>query len=388
VSRVKARRLLFTFAGGQGHFLPLLALARAARAAGHHVAFGCQAALISVVEQTSFPAFDTGGRSFGDDRARLPLLELDMEREYRAVRDGFAGRIASARAGAIVRLAEAWKPDLIVRDEMDFGAAVAAERLGIAHAAVLVIATGALARPELIAEPLNALRTEHGLPADPGLAMLHRYLSVSPFAPSLRDPAFPIPATARSFRSDGAADQGPAAPSDGNDGLGRRPAIYLTLGTVFNVESGDLFTRLLQGLARLPLDVVATVGTQIDPAELGPQADNVRIARFIDQWSLLPRCRLVVSHGGSGTVVGALAHGLPMLLLPMGADQPLNARRCQDLGVARLLDPMRVTPDEILDAAAAVLDDPAMRAAAARMQEEIAALPDIAEAVPLLERLA
>ena len=54
-----------------------------------------------------------------------------------------------------------------------------------------------------------------------------------------------------------------------------------------------------------------------------------------------PALRLVVSHGGSGSVVGALAHGLPMVLLPLGADQPQNARRCAELGVARVLDAVR-----------------------------------------------
>jgi UDP:flavonoid glycosyltransferase YjiC (YdhE family) len=72
----------------------------------------------------------------------------------------------------------------------------------------------------------------------------------------------------------------------------------------------------------LPANVVVTVGEHIDPAEFEPQPTHIRIERFIPQSTLLPNCDLVVSHGGSGSVVGALAHGLPAILIQMGADSP------------------------------------------------------------------
>jgi len=378
-------RILFTFAGGAGHFLPLLPLARAAASAGHQVAFGGQAALLPMVEQAGFRGFDTGGASLRDDSLRAPLLALDQTREDRAVREGYAGRIAWQRAAAIMALAGAWRPDLLVRDEMDFGAAVAAERLGIPHACVLVIAAGSLARPELIAEPLHTLRVEHGLPPDPDLAMLSRYLVLSPFPPSFRDPGFPLPATAQSFRLP-AADGAGAVPA-WLAGLPSLPLVYVTLGTIFNVESGNLFRRILAGLESLPINLVVTVGPQIDPAELGPQPAHIRVERFIDQAGLLPHCDLVVSHAGSGTLIGALAQGLPLVLLPIGADQPLNAARAAALGVAQVLDPVTMTPAALGDAVAAGLADPRWRHAAQRVCCEIAALPDLAQAVTLLERL-
>src|SRR6185295_11393905 len=87
------------------------------------------------------------------------------------------------------------------------------------------------------------------------------------------------------------------------------------------------------------------------------------------------------------TVIGALAHGLPMVLIPMGADQPHNAARCAALGVARVLDAVEATPESVREAASVVLADPAYRRAAERMRDEIAALPGPAHAVRLLERL-
>lgn len=87
-----------------------------------------------------------------------------------------------------------------VCEEVDFGAMIVAERLTLPHATVLVIAAGSFIRPAAVAEPLNEVRAEHDLPPDPDLAMLSRYLVLSPFPPSYRDPAFPLPATAHSIR--------------------------------------------------------------------------------------------------------------------------------------------------------------------------------------------
>jgi UDP:flavonoid glycosyltransferase YjiC (YdhE family) len=114
----------------------------------------------------------------------------------------------------------------------------------------------------------------------------------------------------------------------------------------------------------------------------------VRVERFVPHAHLLPRCDVVVSHGGSASVVGALAHGVPLVVLPMGADQPHNADRCEALGVGRTLDPLRATPDEIAAAVQTVLGDGSYRANARRLHAECAALPPATDAVPLLETLA
>ncbi|MGH2560952.1 MAG: glycosyltransferase [Thermomicrobiales bacterium] len=381
-------RLLFTFAGGSGHFHPLVPIARAAETAGHTVAFGGQPVMVPAVEAAGFTGFATGGDTFGEPKRR-PLLALDAEREDRALRDGFAGRTARERATNILALCAEWQPDLIVRDEIDFGSVVVAERLGLPHATLLVIAAGSFVRTELVAEPLNQLRAAHGLPPDPHLEMLRRYLVLSPFPPSLRDPAFPLPATAHSLHPHALEPAEDETAPPWIAGLHGAPTVYFTLGTIFNTESGDLFARVLAGLRDLPIscNLVVTVGRHIDPTEFGPQPANVHIERYIPQAVLLPHCRTVVSHGGSGSLIGALAHGLPSVLIPMGADQPLNAARCAALGVARVLDPIAATPDSVRAAVSTVMADAAYRQAAERMRDEIGALPGPAHAVTLLERL-
>jgi len=187
-------RILFTFAGGNGHLEPLIPLARAAEAARHTVAFVGRPWMIPQVDAAGFPAF-AAGSDVGLTPKRLPLAEVDLDQDMRDVGSGFGHRVARGRAADILPLCAEWRPDLLVCEEFDFGAMVIAERLGLPYATVLVNATGAFVRPELVAGPLNDVRAEHGLPPDPGLAMLNRYLVLSPFPASLRDPGFPLPTT-------------------------------------------------------------------------------------------------------------------------------------------------------------------------------------------------
>jgi UDP:flavonoid glycosyltransferase YjiC (YdhE family) len=371
-------RILFAFVGGRGHLEPLVPIARAAASAGHTVAFAAPPSLVSTVETLGFEAFAVGPDAAHSPSRRIPLREVDPEREEREFRDRFVARGARIRATGAIELGRDWQPDLVVCEETELGTTVAAERLGLPYATVLVTAAGSFVRAEVVAEPLNDLRAEHGLGPDRDLAAPSRYLVLCPFPPSFRDPAYPLPATAHSIR----LHTPEPARSVGS------PVVYFTLGTVFNLESGDLFERVLAGMSELPIEVVATVGPQIDPDELGPLPGNARVERYVPHGAVLPRCSAVVSHGGSGTVVAALAYGRPQVVLPMGADQPLNAARCEELGVGVVLDAVTAGPEALREAVSVVLSDPAYRSAAERVRDEIAALPDAAHAVTLLEQLA
>ena len=363
---VDAVRVLFGFAGGTGHLNPLVPIADALVEAGHTVAFAPSPSLVDRVQSLGFTAIPAGP-PYGSTEPG-PLLPPDLATEERAVREYFAGSLARARAEALEPVCADWKPDVIVGDEMDFGALLAAERLGLPCARVLVLATGTLTRPELVEPALDKL----------GLRT-REHLVLSPFPPSFRDPAVPVPANTHALRWTDPRRSGPPIAA---------PSIYATLGTVFNLEAGDLFARLLAGLSQLEADLLLTVGPHVDPAAFGPQPPHVRIAQYVPQHLVIPGCDLVVAHGGSGSVLGALSHGKPMVLAPMGADQPNNADRCRALGAAEVLDVLTASPDEIAAAARAVRESFTHREAAERLRDEIAALPAPDTAVPLLAALA
>ncbi len=368
-------RLLFTFIGGLGHYQPLVAVARAAQRSGHTVAVAGSGNLQAAIKGDGFAAFPTSEPRVGPPPPE-PLVKVDPDRSDWELRENFARRGAERHAGVLLELAREWQPDVVIRDEVDFGAAIAAERLAIPCTSVLVLASGGFLRKAVVAEPLHALRAEYGLPDDPDLSMLDGGLVLSPIPPSFRSPDVPLPARAFSFRP-GAAT--------GPQRAGSRPNVYCTLGTVFN--SLELFARVLDALRALSVDVVATVGEHIDPEAFGRRTEHVRIERFIPQEDVLPHCDLVISHGGSGSVMGALAHGIPALLMPLGADQPYNVRRCVTLGVGLELEPVSVTRKEIQAAVTTMLADDRYRRAAQRIRDEINALPGPEETVPLLEAL-
>jgi hypothetical protein len=155
--------------------------------------------MAETIQAAGFTSFATGPVREGVPQ-RLPLPEPDPERDEWELRENFARQGATRHAEAIFALGCEWKPDVLVCDEVDFGSMIAAERLGIPHASVLVLAAGSFLRKEIVAEPLSRLRAEHGLPDDPGLTMLSRHLVLSPFPLSFRHPDFPLPSTAHSFR--------------------------------------------------------------------------------------------------------------------------------------------------------------------------------------------
>jgi UDP:flavonoid glycosyltransferase YjiC (YdhE family) len=141
---VAAVRILFSFVGGRGHFGPLVPVAGASAAAGHEIMVTCEESMVRPVQEAGFSA-SASGPDFGSDATRLPLLVPDPQREDHDLRRAFAQHAAPLRAKDILALARSWRPDLIVCDEVDFGAMIAAERLGVPYASVLVTASGGFA---------------------------------------------------------------------------------------------------------------------------------------------------------------------------------------------------------------------------------------------------
>ena len=148
-----------------------------------------------------------------------------------------------------------------------------------------------------------------------------------------------------------------------------------------------MFLTILDGLAGEEVDVVVTVGAQNDPSVLGTQPANVRVRRFVPQAELLPHCSAVVTHGGSGSMLGALAHGLPLLVVPQGADQFTNADLIAAAGAGIELRADELSASAVRDGVRSLLGSTPYRDAARAIAAEIAALPPPSDAVRALERL-
>ena len=132
-----------------------------------------------------------------------------------------------------------------------------------------------------------------------------------------------------------------------------RPLVYVTLGTSFNVI--ETFRMLLAAVAGVDCDVIMTVGRNRDPRDLEPIPGNVAVEQYIPQAEILPTCDAVISHAGSGTLFATLAHGLPLVLLPQGADQFENAAMGSSLGFGEPVLPGDLTADHVREALVRVL---------------------------------
>jgi UDP:flavonoid glycosyltransferase YjiC (YdhE family) len=338
------------------------------------VLFAGQAAVLPRLAELGFGTTVVGPDTLADER--LPLVPLDREAERAVMRDHFVGRHGTQRAVELAALCEQERPCLVLCDEVDVGSVVVCERLDIPCVTVSVIAAGRLISADVVGEAWNRLRHEHGLADDPSCERLGGTLRLAPAPSSFRDPALP--------RSDRLHPVRPPILDEVHRVPGSStPLVYATLGTVFNVESGDLLDRLARALSLGRLDALMTTGPHVRPDELAHTGANVRVEQFVPQREVLGRCAAVVCHGGSGTLIAALSLGVPVVVLPLGADQPDNADRCAALDAGVVLDPLVADPMSIAAAMTTVIDDARYARAAGRLAAEAAGQPRPEELVEL-----
>ncbi len=231
-------RVLFTTQSALGHIHPLVPLARALQAAGHAVAFAASGSFAPTVEALGFRCFPAGfdRRDIPWPRLLPAMAGLDGEALDRFIEVRlYAGFRAQVAVPDYVAIARDWRPDIIVREAFEYGGCVAAEQLGLPHA---VVGVGSYRGPDWQragrVRQLDRLRRACGLPPDPELAMLARYLYLSFTPPSFADPATPLPPTAHALRHSSFDQSGDERLPDWVGHLGGRPTVYATLGTVYN----------------------------------------------------------------------------------------------------------------------------------------------------------
>lgn len=376
-------RILFTANPLIGHVYPMLPLMHAARAAGHQVVLATGADLVPEVQRRGFSTW-TVGPTLGDvvaDLARASAVPAESpEQQLRRDAVHLFARPGVRRARDLMPMATAWRPDVVVGEVAEPAGREVAAVTGALHAThgfgTHVPNTRALAG--VIFEHVSA---ELGTPNR--LESFETGIYLDPCPPGLQSGEFSS-SDLRPIRP----GTGHAAPDDRLPPefreLPARPLVYVTMGTVFN-DSG-LVGGIVDALQDLPISIVVTTGPGSDPSALGPRPANVAAAAFVPQSLVLPMASAVVSHAGSGTMLGALAAGLPQVCLPQGADQFANADRVQAVGAGVRLLPDEVDPDRLRAAVGVVLDDPAYAQAARSLQAEIAAMPSAAEVLDDLVR--
>ena len=381
-------RVLFSSSGLLGHIHPLVPLATALRSRGHEVRWAAGPDGCRGVERAGFEAVAAGlsrpGR-FAELMRRHPELVEPSAQEPDFVFPELFGEIgAPAMLADLLPLARSWRPELVVNDAAEFAAPIAAAMLGVPH---VTHAFGALLPEERVrkaGQATAALWRAEGLEPPPyGGLYEHLYVDIYPL--SLRSPGGEHVGARQPLRPvafAGTTDDG--VRNDITDRTGR-PLVYLTFGTVF--EDYDLFAAAFAGIRSLGVGLVVTVGPDRDPTTLGPQPGHVVVERYIPQTQLLPVCDVVASHAGSGTILGALAMGIPQLCLPQRADQFLNAEAVARAGAGLAIAPPEVGAAAVAQASSRLLEHSSFRRAARMVADEIAVMPSPADVTAVLEML-
>jgi UDP:flavonoid glycosyltransferase YjiC (YdhE family) len=384
-------RVLFASTRGTGHFNPLVPLIEAAVRGGHEVMVAGPPPLAAAVERAGY-RFWEGAQPPEDELGalweRVPTVSPDEANEI-VIGQIFAGLNVHAMLPGLEAAFEEWQPHALIREEAEFASAIAAERQGVPHARVGVSLMG-----------LEGMALEF---AGAGLDEHHRGIVeriwASPYLTSvpagLEDSQAARPSATHRFRDPAASAPGQPLPDwwAGDS----RPLVYVSFGSVAGTTPGAdaLYAAVYEAAAELPARVLLTLGQpDADVEALGPAPANLRVERWVAPADVLTQADAVVSHGGFGTTLGAIAAGLPLVVVPLFGDQPDNARQVETVGAGAVVWPDADAPPEAMrssidpvvlcEAVATVLEDPAYGRVASELAAEMAAQPPPDEVLGVL----
>jgi UDP:flavonoid glycosyltransferase YjiC (YdhE family) len=290
---------------GGGNTTPTYALARRLVACGHEVTILGQSAQAEA-------AHDLGARFVS-----LGVPDWTPGKSLEDESDAFASLLFGPAVGEAVSDHIARDvPAVLVVDCMLTGALAAAERACMPAAALVHVlyeqfVVGTMGRRWAAMLPvINETRSGFGLPpAASPMALLEPMRVVLVACPQAFDVA--MPGLPKNVRYVGAMlDDPPAAPGASPWPLADgRPRVLVALSTTCQHQEAVL-CRIATALALLPLEAIITVGPAVEVGAIAP-ARNVAVVRYLAHRAVLPDCALVITHAGLGTVMAALAHGVP-----------------------------------------------------------------------------
>lgn len=392
-------RILFTTFPGMGHFLPIVPLAWAARAAGHEVLVLTTGQALEASDKAGLPAVDAAPGLNVMSVFQNELREKFQGGHPMGAHPGTAdplsnpkvwGIVAERMANVIdkmtdrtVQAAKLWRPDVIVHTPIEGAGPIAAEILSIPSVLHGIGPTG-----------LRPMSLEVGL-------VSHIYDALAPtfqrvgLTTAPKQPVAALDICPPSMRgpNQGSAWSMRYVPYNGGGALpewllnSSRRRICVTLGTVVPKAQGvNVLAGVLEAVGDIDAEVILALGNS-DPALLENLPSNVRTTGWIPLSELVPTCKAIVHHGGSGTTMNALVAGVPQLVLPHMADQHMNAAAVKRRGAGLTYLPKDADPQTVYNSLQQLLESPNFSLAADEVRQENGSMPSPIEIIPRIEQL-
>ncbi len=362
----------------------MVPVAWACRAGGHEVLVASQPELTDAIALTGLPAAPVGR----DVDAEAIFRDIVLAPPSAQRPQGGGGprvlnllvQLAEAMTDDLIELAAGWRADLVVFEPTAFAGPLAAAALRIPAVRHLYGTDLMSVVGRFLPGALGPLAEKRGLDA------------VDPFGVASVDPCpdgLQVPVASRRLPVRYMAHNGPGLLPPELPARSGRPRVCVTWGTTMSRLDPQLFLAgdVARAISDLEVDVVIAV-TSGQRALLGELPPAVTVVESAPLHLLLPECDAVVAHGGAGTLLTALANGLPQLLIPRLPDHVRHAGRLAETGAAAVLAAPVNEPSMIRAQLTELLATPAYRAAARRLRREMEGQPPPAQLVPEFECLA
>jgi UDP:flavonoid glycosyltransferase YjiC (YdhE family) len=378
------RFLILATAGAGGDLQPLVAAALGLRQRGHELFFLGDAGVANAIRPLGIeadelpPEHDLGPRIIGAVRDSLVLAEAVRGELVKQRLSAWAEELTPIVQDAIQRVS----PDLLVSSL--FG-------VQVAH-----LATAERRIPWAIVNSTFYLGPHPPRPLELDLAPRALPLFRDALIPALEHAHLVLHATDPVFdyaHSDlpprhhyvGPLIWEAAAPIPDYLNDPSEPWLLVTLSS--QMQDDVLLARMaLSAVSALPVRVLVTIGGGHQPAELKPLPENARVEQYVPHAAVLQRSRLLLSHAGHGSVMKALWHGVPMVLVPWGRDQPGVAARAERLAVASVIARDQLTDSALAEALRAVMENPHYRENASAFSLHLRTGDPVATACQYLEQ--
>jgi len=348
-------RVLFATTRGAGHFGPLVPFAQACRRAGHDVLVAGPRSVAGLVARAGLPLRAVPeAPAAAIDTAFAPVWAQEATVQH-VVQDLFVGIHARTALPGMLSIVAEWRPDVIMRETMEFASLLAADYYGVPQVRVGVHLTAQIDSDGMFAE-LAAT----ALNVAPDRLLDSPLLTRAPQWPDEPEHA------ALRFRTD-------VLPRRQED------LVYVSFGSEAPMSEHfpGVYREAIEALADLPVRTLVTIGDRRDPAELGLLPPSVTVQRWAPQGEVMSRAVAMVGHGGSGSTLTALAAGVPQAFVPLFVDGPANADRVADAGAGIVAEDLAADVEKLLT-------NPRYREAAATVADEIRALPPVDDAVEVI----